>query len=70
MSVVQRVVLKNAATHVRDGGVLLYAVCSTEPEEGIQVVESLEGWKIQAHWASVPPRGDEDAFQAFLLYRG
>ena len=67
MSIVQRRILQQASQHVKPGGYLLYAVCSTEPEEGIQVVESLNEWKILQQWSSVPPRGDEDAFQSFLL---
>jgi len=69
MAVAQRTILAHASEHVRPGGVLVYAVCSTEPEEGIKVAESLEGWKVSQKWDSVPPRGDEDAFQAFLLER-
>jgi 16S rRNA (cytosine967-C5)-methyltransferase len=69
LSVIQRKVLRHAAEHVKPGGSLLYAVCSPEPEEGINVVESLEGWHVSGEWNSVPPLGDEDAFQAFVLQR-
>ena len=69
MAVVQRVILRHAASHVKPGGVLIYAVCSTEPEEGAGVASSLEGWTVTKHWSSVPPEGDEDGFQAFTLRR-
>ena len=67
MGIVQRQVTQNAATHVKPGGRLIYAVCSTEPEEGINVASSIEGWAIEHHWASAPPTGDEDGFQVFQL---
>src|SRR5262249_218289 len=37
----QRAMLKNAARLVRPGGVLVYSVCSLEPEEGCQQVRAL-----------------------------
>ncbi len=67
MGIVQRQVTQNAATHVKPGGRLIYAVCSTEPEEGINVASSIEGWEVEHHWASAPPTGDEDGFQIFQL---
>ncbi len=67
MGVSQRQILQNASVHVKPGGCLIYAVCSTEPEEGTDVIASLEGWNILQEWNSVPPSGDEDGFQAFLL---
>jgi 16S rRNA C967 or C1407 C5-methylase (RsmB/RsmF family) len=69
MGIRQRQILANAATHVRDGGVLIYAVCSPEPEEGPQVVADLTGWRVVDQWSSVPPSADEDAFQSFVLRR-
>jgi 16S rRNA (cytosine967-C5)-methyltransferase len=39
MAVRQRAILHGAAAAVRPGGMLLYSVCSTEPEEGPMVVE-------------------------------
>ena len=69
MSVSQRIILRNAANHVKRGGALIYAVCSTEPEEGIAVAEGLQGWSVSKTWSSVPPAGDEDGFQAFVLRR-
>lgn len=38
---VQRAILRGCAQAVRPGGVLVYSVCSTEPEEGEAVVEWL-----------------------------
>jgi len=69
MSVTQRVILKHAAAHVKPGGALIYSVCSMEPEEGVQVIESLAGWEVENRWASIPPIGDEDGFQVFVLRR-
>lgn len=67
MAIRQVPILQAAAAHVRPGGVLVYAVCSPEPEEGIRVVEALQGWSIERSLRFAPPTGDEDAFQAFLL---
>jgi 16S rRNA (cytosine967-C5)-methyltransferase len=36
----QNVLLNNAAASLKTGGVLTYSVCSTEPEEGEQVIAS------------------------------
>ena len=69
MSISQRVILKHASKHVKEGGALIYAVCSTEPEEGTSVVNALEGWTVSKAWSSIPPEGDEDGFQAFVLRR-
>lgn len=69
MALRQRPLLEAAAAHVAPGGALVYAVCSPMPEEGRGVVEALAGWTTVSSWSSVPPLGDEDAFQAFLLRR-
>jgi 16S rRNA (cytosine967-C5)-methyltransferase len=69
MSITQRIILKQAAKHVKEGGALIYAVCSTEPEEGSAVVKAMSGWTVTQQWSSIPPRGDEDGFQAFVLRR-
>lgn len=69
MGIRQAGILQAASTHVEPGGVLIYAVCSPEPEEGPDVVARLEGWKVIDRWASVPPAGDEDAHQVFALRR-
>ena len=69
MGIRQAGILQAASAHVEPGGVLIYAVCSPEPEEGPDVVARLEGWKVIDRWASVPPAGDEDAPQVFALRR-
>jgi len=69
MAISQRVILRHASAHVKPGGALIYAVCSTEKEEGGDVVASLAGWQIENAWNSVPPTGDEDGFQVFVLRR-
>lgn len=67
MAVLQERILRAAATHVRPGGALVYAVCSPLEEEGEGVARRLEGWSITERFATVPPTGDEDAHQAFVL---
>ncbi|MEL6346899.1 MAG: transcription antitermination factor NusB [Myxococcota bacterium] len=68
MGLRQRPILQSAACHVREGGRLVYAVCSPMKEEGEAVVASLSGWSVTRSWRSWPPE-DEDAFQAFVLER-
>ena len=65
----QRQILKAAAEHVAEDGQLIYAVCSPMSAEGASVAGSLDGFTITGGWASRPPSGDEDAFQAFVLTR-
>lgn len=67
MALRQRRILRNAATRVRPGGLLVYSVCSTEPEEGLPVAEGLAGWRVAHRWSATPPAGDEDGFQVFGL---
>ncbi len=69
MALRQLPLLEAASQHVAPGGALIYAVCSPMPEEGRGVVEALQGWAVERVWSSVPPEGDEDAFQAFVLRR-
>jgi len=54
---------------VRPGGTLVYAVCSPLEEEGEGVARRGAGWSIAERFATVPPIGDEDAHQAFVLRR-
>ncbi|MCA9571846.1 MAG: hypothetical protein KC656_28610, partial [Myxococcales bacterium] len=71
-SELQARLLRNVSTLVKPGGVLVYAVCSPEPEEGEGVVRPfLEegGFRLEAVFASAPPTGEEDAHQAFVLRR-
>jgi 16S rRNA (cytosine967-C5)-methyltransferase len=56
----QRAILANAAKCVAPGGVLVYAVCSPEPEEGPAVAATL-GWPIEAVFDNAPAGGGEDA---------
>ncbi len=39
LSKIQRKLLENAAKYVKDGGVIVYSTCTTEPEENIDVVK-------------------------------
>ncbi len=70
----QLAVLVSAAHHVRPGGVLVYAVCSGEPEEGPEVVrrflDTQPEFTLDRSWTSAPPSEHEDAFQAARLLRG
>ncbi len=63
----QRTILRNAAACVAEGGALVYAVCSPEPEEGPMVAESL-GWKIEEVFSNGPTEG-EDAFWGCRMRR-
>lgn len=69
----QRTILARAATQVAPGGVLVYAVCSPEPEEGAEVVswfvERHHGFVLEEELRTAPPAGDEDAFYAARLVR-
>jgi 16S rRNA (cytosine967-C5)-methyltransferase len=73
MSESQIAILAAAAHHVRPGGVLVYAVCSPEPEEGEGVIgrflSSRDDFRIETTWTSAPPQGDEDAFWGARLRR-
>jgi 16S rRNA (cytosine967-C5)-methyltransferase len=62
----QRAILQHAATCVRPGGALVYAVCSPEPEEGEEIAATL-GWREEARLCNAPARDGEDVFQAFRL---
>jgi 16S rRNA (cytosine967-C5)-methyltransferase len=45
LALTQRAVLERVARHIAPGGVLVYAVCSTDPRETIEVVE----WFLSRH---------------------
>lgn len=66
-------ILKAASAHVRPGGVLVYAVCSPEPEEGQAVVAAFlsehPDFTIDAELATAPPQLGEDAHVAVRLRR-
>jgi 16S rRNA (cytosine967-C5)-methyltransferase len=69
----QLVILETTAAMLATEGVLVYAVCSAEPEEGEAVVRRF----LRAHedfvqdelFCSAPPVNDEDAFWAARLIR-
>lgn len=69
MALRQRRILAACAEHVAPDGLLMYSVCSTEPEEGPGVAASLAGWDIVHRWQNVPPEPGADGFQAFGLRR-
>lgn len=55
-------ILKQAALHIREGGMLLYAVCTITPEETTQVVEAfLSDIAFKVSWFSHQP------FEKFLV---
>jgi 16S rRNA (cytosine967-C5)-methyltransferase len=62
--------LRAGATHVRPGGVLVYSVCSTEPEEGFRQIEAFLGahrdFSLEAAEAFVPAEVVTDG--CLLLY--
>jgi 16S rRNA (cytosine967-C5)-methyltransferase len=68
---VQRQVLDAASVHVRPEGVLVYAVCSSEPEEGEQVIEGFltehRRFAVEARLTTAPPTQGEDAHYAVRL---
>lgn len=69
----QERILTAAATHVKPGGRLVYAVCSPEPEEGTAVVERFlaahPDFTAGARLHTAPPCDGEDAHAAFVLER-
>lgn len=71
----QRKVLAGAARRVKLGGVLVYAVCSPEPEEGAEIVAGLRELTPGATFAvdqvleTAPPSRGEDAHYAARLRR-
>lgn len=57
----QRRILYHASLCVERGGVLVYAVCSPEPEEGEMVASTL-GWREEARYSNAPATEGQDAF--------
>jgi 16S rRNA (cytosine967-C5)-methyltransferase len=57
----QWTILENAARCVEPGGVLVYAVCSPEPEEGEQIAGRL-GWPAEAVFDNAPALDGADVF--------
>lgn len=72
-SLTQSLILERVAERVRPGGRIVYAVCSPEPEEGIQVVQDFVAhhpeWTLDATLETAPPSAHEDAFFAARLLR-
>ncbi len=67
----QLAILRATVPLLRPGGVLVYAVCSGEPEEGEEVAQrflALEpDFRQEDRFCSAPPQQDEDAFWAVRL---
>jgi len=70
----QFAILRRCARLVRPGGVLVYAVCSGEPEEGEGVVTRFladsSDYTLDRTLSTAPPTSDEDGFWAARLLRG
>lgn len=63
----QQAMLHNAFSALRPGGEVLYATCSTEPEENEEVVEQLLEERVQArrmgsYWRTFPEASSRDGF--------
>lgn len=69
----QAQILAGASQHVRKGGLLVYSVCSPEPEEGrnqIQAfLENNGAFRLDVEKETAPPEGDYDAFYMARLVR-
>jgi 16S rRNA (cytosine967-C5)-methyltransferase len=69
----QKTILANAATHVAEGGCVVYVVCSAEPEEGPEVVKQFlrdhPGWTLEVERSTAPPERGEDAFYGARIRR-
>ncbi len=67
-------ILISAARLLQPGGVLVYAVCTPEPEEGERVVQRFQQlqptFTLDRVLCTAPPTHDEDAFWAARLRRG
>ena len=73
---IQQCMLQKAQHYVREGGILLYAVCSVFLEEGQKMVgnflnssDIVDSWTLLDYQISSPPIGDEDGFQSFVLQK-
>jgi len=60
----QRKILANAIGCVAEGGKLVYATCSLEPEENENVVE---GWRVESTMLRLPGREAGDGFFAAVI---
>ena len=66
MALRQSTILAAAAEQVREGGVVVYSVCSPMEEEGSGVgrgfLEATTGYVLEEEILTAPPQHDEDAF--------
>ena len=73
MATRQRTILEGVVPHVAPRGVLVYAVCSPEPEEGEQVVDAFLAdhpeFTLDRVLHLAPPEAGVDAFHAARLVR-
>ncbi len=73
LAIRQLLILSAAARHVREGGTLVYSVCSPMQEEGSSVIRAFlgreAGYVLERECLLAPPEGDEDAFYAARLRR-
>jgi 16S rRNA (cytosine967-C5)-methyltransferase len=71
-STLQHKLLNEAQKHVKEGGLLLYCVCSVLYEEGKGMMKNLdsEEWTLLKAWNSLDEKNPKlDGFQAFLMER-
>lgn len=70
----QRALLQRALGRVREGGRLVYAVCSPEPEEGPGVIEAVlgehPGWQVSEQRCFTPEDDGTEGFFVARLQRG
>lgn len=73
MALRQSAILSAAAGNVREGGIVVYSVCSPMEEEGSEVVrgflEATTGYVLEEEILTAPPQHHEDAFFAARLRR-
>jgi len=66
-------ILRQVSSHVADGGVLVYSVCSPEPEEGEALIRSFlkenQHFRLDDQQCTAPPLDEEDAFYMARLVR-
>jgi 16S rRNA (cytosine967-C5)-methyltransferase len=73
MAAQQRELLRRAAGLVRPGGSLVYATCSSEPDENDEVVEAFlaeqPGFTVRQLHRTTPPEDDLEAFFGAVIAR-
>ncbi|MBE9170415.1 16S rRNA (cytosine(967)-C(5))-methyltransferase [Pleurocapsales cyanobacterium LEGE 06147] len=60
LSLLQRELLKQAATWVKPGGILVYATCTLNPQENEEVIQSF--LETYSNWAIEPPLPSSPAY--------